>query len=371
MKTHNTLMGSNGAQAYMLFALTVITIVHNCNKCTAGSGDTLSLGTSLTSNQTIISKNGTFEMGFFCPDGTDNWYIGIWYGKVAEKTIVWVVNRERHAKKRPGILILSKQGSLGLFDVENVSLWSANIANKASRAVILDSGNFLMVSDGNKSETVSRRYLVAWDEARRKERYWESGVWDGESFSRIPEMTLNDLFNYRAENTTSGFYISYELRPPVNVLTRFVLKRSGVLQLYALFDNSNWSVVWSQPTDECSVYGICGSYGNCNSNNVDFCSCVEDFIPRYNRSWNLQDWSSSGCVRKSLLNCDPKNGSSDRFMGYSVTLPVNQDLTYPARSNEDCEKACLQNCSCNPFSFIGFSGTCQTWSGNLINMHTS
>ncbi|GLJ20012.1 hypothetical protein SUGI_0362880 [Cryptomeria japonica] len=413
MKTYNAQMGRNGAQAYMFFALTVITIVHNCNKCTAGSGDTLSLGTSLTGNKTIISKNGTFEMGFFCPDGTDNWYIGIWYGKVAEKTIVWVANRERPAKKRPGVLMLSKQGILGLFDAENVSLWSANIANKAFRAVILDSGNFLMVSDGNKSETVwqsfdypvdtwlpgmklgGKKELACWKNSldpapgifskrmdpsgisqfvliwNNSVQYWESGVWDGESFSRIPEMTLNDLFNYRAENTTSGFYISYELRPPVNVLTRFVLKRSGVLQLYALFDNSNWSVVWSQPTDECSVYGICGSYGNCNSNNVNFCSCVEGFIPRYNRSWNLQDWSSSGCVRKSPLNCDPKNGSSDRFMGYSVTLPVNQALTYPARSNEDCEKACLQNCSCNAFSFIGFSRTCQTWSGNLVNMHTS
>ncbi|XP_057829762.2 G-type lectin S-receptor-like serine/threonine-protein kinase At2g19130 [Cryptomeria japonica] len=414
MKTHNAEMGRNGALAYMLFALTVITVFHNCDKCTAAvGGDTLSLGTSLTGNQTIISKNGTFEIGFFRPDGTDNWYIGIWYGKVAEKTIVWVANRDRPAKKRPGVFMLSKQGSLGLFDSENVSLWSANISNKASRAVILDSGNFLMVSDGSNSETVwqsfdypvdtwlpgmrvgGKRELVCWKNSldpatgifskrmdpsgisqfvliwNNSVKYWESGVWDGESFIQIPEMTLNDLFNYRAENTTSGFYISYELRPPVNVLTRFVLQRSGVLQLYALFDNTNWSVVWSQPTDECSVYGICGAYGNCNSNNVDFCGCVEGFIPRDNRSWKMQDWSSSGCVRKSPLNCDTKNGSSDRFMGYNVTLPVNQAFTYPARSNEDCQKACLQNCSCNAFSFIGPSGTCQTWSGNLINMHTS
>ncbi|GLJ20037.1 hypothetical protein SUGI_0363340 [Cryptomeria japonica] len=102
-----------------------------------------------------------------------------------------------------------------------------------------------------------------------------------------------------------------------------------------------------------------------------FCSCVEGFIPRDNRSWNLQDLSSSGYVRKSPLNCDPQNGSSDRFIVYSVTLPVSQAFTYLARSNEECEKACLQNCSCNAFSFIGPSATCQTWSGNLINMHTS
>ncbi|GLJ21872.1 hypothetical protein SUGI_0409040 [Cryptomeria japonica] len=90
MKTHNAKMATNSALAYMLFALTVITTVHNCDECTAGRGDTLSLGDSLTGNQTIISKNGTFEMGFFNPDGTDNWYIGIWYGKEAERTIVWV-----------------------------------------------------------------------------------------------------------------------------------------------------------------------------------------------------------------------------------------------------------------------------------------
>ncbi|XP_057830539.1 G-type lectin S-receptor-like serine/threonine-protein kinase At2g19130 [Cryptomeria japonica] len=250
--------------------------------------------------------------------------------------------------------------------------------------MILDSGNFLVVSDGNNSETVwqsfdhpvdtwlpemkvgGRKELVCWNNSlhpaprlfskgidpscirqfvliwNNSVKYWESDFWDGEGFSRIPEMKLNDLFNYKAENTTSGFYISYELRRPVSVLTRFVLQKSGALQLYALFDNINWSVV----------------------------CCVEGFIPRGNRSWNLQDWSSSGCVRKSPLNCDPKNGSSNRFMGYSVTLPINQVFTYPAMSNEDYEE-CLQNSSYNAVSFIGPSGTYQSWSGNLINMHTS
>lgn len=117
-------------------------------------GDTLSLGASLGENQTLLSKNGTFELGFFSPSGTNNWYIGIWYANIPEKTIVWVANRETPVRNKPSILTLSKEGKLGLFDAEGTSIWSVNVSSKASMAMILDSGNLLIVNDGNKSEMV-------------------------------------------------------------------------------------------------------------------------------------------------------------------------------------------------------------------------
>ncbi|XP_057859953.2 G-type lectin S-receptor-like serine/threonine-protein kinase At2g19130 [Cryptomeria japonica] len=369
-------MGSNGALEYLLFVLTVLIIFHNCDECTADGGDTLSLGASLTGNQTIISKNGTFELGFFSPNGTSNWYIGIWYGKVAEKTVVWVANRETPAKKRPGVLKLSTQGSLDLFDAEGASFWSVNVSDKASRAIILDSGNFVVLSSDNKSEIAWQSFdhpvdtwlpgmkisgkekLVCWNNSldpapghfsyqmdpsgtrqfvlrwNNSVQYWESGAWDGKRFNQIPEMTLKGSFRYIVENTTSDFYISYELSPALNVLTRFVLHKSGVFQLYALFDDTTWSVTWSQPRDECTVYKVCGAYGSCNSNNVQFCNCVQGFIPRDNRSWSLQDWSSTGCVRQSPLNCDAENDSTDGFIDSRATLADNQAFYIPCNDEE-------------------------------------
>ncbi|XP_057859928.2 G-type lectin S-receptor-like serine/threonine-protein kinase At2g19130 [Cryptomeria japonica] len=414
LKTNNIEMGSNGALPYMLFVLILLII---SDKCTVDGGDTLSLGASLRGNQTVTSKNGTFELGFFSPNGTNNWYIGIWYGKVPEKTIVWVANRERPAKKRPGVLKLSTQGTLDLFDAEGASLWSVNVSNKASRAVILDSGNFVVLSNDNKSElswqsfdhpvdtwlpgmkmggkkklvcwnnsldpapghfshqadpSGIRQFVLKWDNSVQ---YWESGVWNGKIFSQIPEMALLGLYNFSVEDTSSGFYLSYTLAPANrnNALSRFIIHTSGEYQQYVLLDNNEWSMFWSQPRDQCNVYNACGAYGICNSNNIQFCSCMEGFIPRDNRSWSLQDWSSTGCVRLSPLNCDAKNGrSTDGFIYSTATLPDKPHFSeYPATTKNDCEKACLHNCSCTAFAFNPPSGPCQIWSGDLPTMHNS
>lgn len=154
MKTNNTEMERNGLLPYMIFALTILIITYNSIGLSAGRGDSLALGASLAGNQTIISKNGTLELGLFSPNGNYNWYIGIWYANVPEKIVVWVANRETPAKNRSGFLNLSKEGNLRLFDAEGTSLWSVNISYKCSQAVLLDSGNFLMLRDENKSEIV-------------------------------------------------------------------------------------------------------------------------------------------------------------------------------------------------------------------------
>ncbi|KAH9297194.1 hypothetical protein KI387_028876, partial [Taxus chinensis] len=71
-------MEANRATIYfhLLFATTVFIQLITYSDAVEG-GDTLFLGASLTGNQTIISKNGTFELGFFSPNETNNWYIGI------------------------------------------------------------------------------------------------------------------------------------------------------------------------------------------------------------------------------------------------------------------------------------------------------
>ena len=140
--------------AFMMFSLTALVIIINCDGLSTGTarGDSVSLGDSLNGNQTLISKNGTFELGFFSPNGSNNWYVGIWYANTSEQIIVWVANRESPAKNKPGVLKLSIEGELGLFDAEDTSLWSVNISHKCSRAVLLDSGNFILLSNKNNSK---------------------------------------------------------------------------------------------------------------------------------------------------------------------------------------------------------------------------
>ena len=57
--------------------------------------DTIFPGQTLSGNQTIRSDGGTFELGFFTPGNSSNYYIGMWYGRLPTKTVVWVANRDQ------------------------------------------------------------------------------------------------------------------------------------------------------------------------------------------------------------------------------------------------------------------------------------
>lgn len=72
------------------------------------SVNTLSATESLTisSNKTIVSPGGVFELGFFRILG-DSWYLGIWYKKISQRTYVWVANRDTPLSNPIGILKIS------------------------------------------------------------------------------------------------------------------------------------------------------------------------------------------------------------------------------------------------------------------------
>ncbi|GMP67281.1 hypothetical protein CsSME_00027329 [Camellia sinensis var. sinensis] len=59
-----------------------------------GSDDTNTIyaGQFLSGNQTITSQSGVFELGFFTPGNSQNYYIGIWYKKLPNITVVLVAN---------------------------------------------------------------------------------------------------------------------------------------------------------------------------------------------------------------------------------------------------------------------------------------
>ncbi|GLJ13987.1 hypothetical protein SUGI_0223610 [Cryptomeria japonica] len=141
----------NALTAYMLVALLMVFLNG------VEGGDTLRLGDSIsgTGDQTLLSKNGKFELGFFSPDENNtNWYIGIWYTNMADRAIVWVANRETPVSEESGVLNVSRDGYLALFDAQGALVWSPNVSKKASRAVILDSGNFLVLGGENHSEII-------------------------------------------------------------------------------------------------------------------------------------------------------------------------------------------------------------------------
>ena len=59
------------------------------------NADSLSFGSSLAGNETLISNGSVFELGFFTPEGASGRsYLGVWYYGIPGPTIVWVANRQ-------------------------------------------------------------------------------------------------------------------------------------------------------------------------------------------------------------------------------------------------------------------------------------
>uniref|UniRef100_A0A0D6QRW0 Receptor-like serine/threonine-protein kinase n=1 Tax=Araucaria cunninghamii TaxID=56994 RepID=A0A0D6QRW0_ARACU len=404
----------------LFLALSVLALLRSNIFLLVDGGDTLQIGASLTGNQTILSKDGTFALGFFSPSGTNNWYIAIWYAQISERTTVWVANRDNPLKNMPGVLNMSRDGNLRLFDLEGRSTWESYNSLKASRALLLDSGNFVMLGSGSNSEIVWESFshpgntvlpgmkfwkglkLTSWKSSidpspgpfsdemdplpertqfllfyNNSVPYWSAGEWSGNQFANSPGMSAdNDMFEFIFEkNSSSRMYFMFRGKSKMEkMLPRIVLRPTGDLGMYIWIHNSSWSLVAAVPSDQCQVYGLCGNYGACSRNNLHFCSCLQGFWPKDSRTWDSGEWWSSGCVRRSPLQCSATNGTTDGFLEVKdKSLPIEQAVAFASeRTQELCQSSCLHNCSCTAFALnISTPPVCLLWFGNLLNARDS
>ncbi|XP_059068792.1 G-type lectin S-receptor-like serine/threonine-protein kinase At2g19130 [Cryptomeria japonica] len=227
--------------------IAVLFAAHYCSSLAVNGGDTLFLGASLTRNQTTMSKNGTFAFGFFSPRVTNNWYIGIWYARNSQKAIVWVANRENPVRSIPDVLEFSSDGYLRLFDRNGRSVWLADIGQKGSRRVIMDSGNFIMLYAYNVSAIVWESFAHPTDTWLPGMKMWKgmnltswkSGEWTGDFFANEPVMESSNKFQASCVRLSpSRIYISFVINQIDHILTgRFLLPENGGFEFYYLMDD--------------------------------------------------------------------------------------------------------------------------------------
>jgi hypothetical protein len=403
---------------FLLFVLFLLFVSHRT--CFSIVGDTLLVGQSLSARETLISQNGTFELGFFKPGTSVSIYLGIWYKNFENKMIVWVANRESPSNDPASSkLELSADGNLVLLTNFSKTIWSTALASSMSNtstaeAVLLDDGNFV-VRDGSNPPTIywqsfdyptdtwlpggklginkhtgQVQRLISWKnsedpapgmfsmridpngssqvfvEWNRSHRYWSSGDWDGERFTLVPEMRENYIFNFSLVSNENESYFTYSVYN-TSILARFVIGVSGqIKQLSWLEGVWNWHLFWSQPHDPADVYGLCGAFGVFNENSSSSCECLKGFKPLVQNDW------SSGCVRKSPSQCENKRsvGKEDGFLKISnLTSPANSK-TYQKVSAERCRLDCMEICSCVAYAYNNNSG-CSLWEGDLINLQHS
>ncbi|KAM7276244.1 hypothetical protein ACFE04_018110 [Oxalis oulophora] len=389
----------------------------------AAAVDTISVNNSLSGDQTIISKGQVFELGFFKPGKSSNYYIGMWYKNVSEATYVWVANRDQPVLDRFKSVLTISDGNLVLFNESNSSIWSTNLVNSEKSslvgvsALLQDDGNLVLthgsdnssnplwqsfehpahtwlpgskivldkrtnisqklISWKNKDDPApglfsleldpnrSKSYIIMWNQTKK---YWSSGPWNGQIFSGVPEMRVNYIYNFSFYDDVNQSYFYYTTYPN-SPISRFIMDMSGqIKQLNWLTATKQWFLFWSQPRQQCDVYALCGSFGVCNENSLPYCSCMTGFEPNSQKDWDLEDFSG-GCKRKTILQCGNSSIAnakvkSDKFLEQeNVELPENSQ-TVVGGSGKECQSACLNDCSCTGYSFD--NGSCSIWSADHV-----
>lgn len=76
---------------------------------TSNALDTILANQTITDGESIVSKSGKFELGFFSPGNSKNRYLGIWFKKIIPRTVIWVANRANPINSTIGVFMFNKK----------------------------------------------------------------------------------------------------------------------------------------------------------------------------------------------------------------------------------------------------------------------
>ncbi|KAJ6843627.1 receptor-like serine/threonine-protein kinase SD1-8 [Iris pallida] len=383
--------------------------------------DTITPTQPLADNETLVSSDGSFALGFFTPSATASRYVGIWYNKIPSRDIVWVANRGNPVIDSAGQLSVAANGTLIITDQKSTAVvWSAAGDPTAGLvspvAQLLDNGNFVVKGgDGGNGSyawqgfdhptdtllpgmklgvdrtTGLNRTLTAWKSKNDpspgefyaavdirgdpevylwagSNKQWRSGPSVGIGASGSADRGFSVRF---VDNDQEVAYS--QVVTDKSIVSRVVVNQSGLIQ-HALWswETSQWNISWYAPSGKCDAVGECGTYGVCNANDSPaLCQCLQGFVPSNQREWDLRNWGD-GCVRSTNLTCT--NGTTDGFMVVpGVKLPVSSNaVVNMSLSLDECEAKCLKNCSCTAYASANISSAdgkgCVMWVEELLDI---
>lgn len=402
----NTKNMSRGRVSFSIFLLVFSFSGLQFVKVVDAAAESISVGQVITRSETLVSAGKFFELGFFRPGQSSNYYVGIWYMNISEQVVVWVANRDLPLTGSSPILSISNDGNLVITEGKITYRVSDIASSQNTSASLLDSGN-LILRNGNSdilwqsfdypSHTFlpgmkfgySRKTgkvwsLTSWKSAedpslgnaelkmdpdksneivlmRDNNLIWRSGVWQGDHFAEMPEMRLNYIYNYSFHSDENGTYFVHSIKD--STVNRFIIDVNGQIKSMSWLKSSQaWFLFWAQPR-ECGT--ICGPFSICNVNVASFCPCLYGFIPSESRQ-KLSVYG--GCVRRTPLQCENRtsvNGGKDRFLRMDAVKFHIIPKELKVRAEEECKLACLKNCSCTAYAHNN-SGVCLLWnSGEL------
>ncbi|XP_073268637.1 G-type lectin S-receptor-like serine/threonine-protein kinase At1g11330 isoform X2 [Populus alba] len=385
------------------------------------AGDTITPSQPIKDPEAIVSAGNRFELGFFSPVNSTYRYVGIWYSNIpAETQVLWVANRNNPMNDSSGMMKISEDGNLVVLNSQGEVLWSSNVSIgfNQSTAQLTDDGN-LQLKAGPKEKLVwqsfeqptdtylpkmrlsanartgNKKLLMSWRSSSdpsvgnfsagvnplgipeffiwyNGHPFWRSGPWVGQNFIGIPGMYSVYLSGFTLQNEGDGTFTLSSIQDPASRLTHVLTSDGKLTEQYWDYGKGGWTYDWEAPSTDCDIYGKCGSFGSCDAQSSPVCTCLKGFVAKNQDEWNKGIWTS-GCVRRTLLQCDRiQNGSEvgkeDGFMKLEMMkVPTFAEYRLNPSSEQECKDECLRNCSCVAYSYYNGFG-CMAWTGNLIDI---
>ncbi|KAJ7556533.1 hypothetical protein O6H91_05G087800 [Diphasiastrum complanatum] len=388
------------ASAAQLTSLLLLLIAQYFQSSHGQIVERLSLGSILQANQTLVSRNGTFALGFFSL-GPDRNYLGVTYG-FSKSTHIWMANRNDPAKNGAS-LTFSSDGNMVINNPDQTRVWMSGTNGKNISSIVMEeSGNVVLkqnpgkviwqsfdhhadtwvpgmnmylgsnltsskspvdIADGRFSMQMLQTtefVLSLWNNSKQ---YWTSGVWNGQVFADVPEMSAKTSFYiFSLLNDSGRPYFTWSGKQNIGY-SYFILESDGMIRV-RIWDSikNKWYIIWTQPKDPCQVEHLCGQNGICNSDSVPFCKCPQGFKPVDPTGWNEGDWSL-GCVASFGVDCS----MNFSFLQHTYYDPGSGARVYTGQNQAWCQNQCISDCACLGFSFDGSTNNCSLQYGPFFN----
>jgi len=392
------------------FTLVLIASVFFLSSKVFSETNTITQFQPLTYGNNLVSEEGTFELGFFSLGTSSNLYLGIWFKKIPQKTVVWVANRNNPINNSINSnnsteLTLTKDGNLILLSSNNTVHWSTNATTKSKSvnpiARLLETGNFVLRDEKDNdpenylwqsfdypTDTLLPEMKLGWEVTTGLNRFitswnnWEdpssghfsygvsrgnipemqlwnnssvlyrSGPWGGFRFSASPSSTRRSSVNVNFVDSPMESYYQIFPRNRSTILRTVVNQTMNALLRFIWDEESqNWKLDLVVPRDGFCGYNYCGSFGYCAMvDNSSACECLRGFEPKSPEKWSAKNWTE-GCVHRSeTWRCREKN--RDGCVKVSNMKIPDTKTSWRNRSLtiEECKAKCWENCSCTAYA---------------------
>ncbi|XP_023900533.1 G-type lectin S-receptor-like serine/threonine-protein kinase At4g03230 isoform X1 [Quercus suber] len=331
--------------------------------------------------ETLVSPGRKFELGFFSPAGSSGYkrHVGIWY-MWDKRTVVWVANRDDPLiNTTTGAFGFAEDGNLQVWDTSTEKVhwysecynWRESCNSTDTIVNLTDSGNLVLYgysygnvtslweSFKNPTDTFLPGMTLSLDENINLTSWRGRNDPGSGNFTFMLDAAGNQnaIIANKEETTTiywessAGLYAfltsTEDQKDAEFENARLVMNFSGKIEYWVQSvrsTNGTWYLSDAEPSNNCSVYNVCGNFGSCNLNNKLKCKCLPGFKPYVAQKWHSGDFSD-GCTKNSV-SC------GNTFLSLKM-MKIGKNLEQRSRvENEtECKELCLKHCDCKSYSY--------------------